>query len=204
VTDREGAPGGERGWAEAYRRLAARLTHEIRNPLNGAVVNLEVLRSRSARADLSATALQPFAAAAAEETARAIALVESLLMLARPAPAPVDLAETLRPLAVLLDALASRAGGSVAVERGGAASSAAVDGDTARLALVQAVEPALESGAAIRCRISEAAARVEVRVAGGALPPAARGARIDDTTMHAVENGVLISFPRSGAASERP
>jgi hypothetical protein len=114
------------------------------------------------------------------------------------------LAETLRPLAVLLDALASRAGGSVAVEQEGVTSSAAVDGDTARLALVGAVEPALESGAAIRCRISEAAARVEVRVAGGALPPMASGPRIDDMTTHAVENGVLISFPRSGAASERP
>lgn len=203
MTDDRGAEeAGASAWADAYRRLAVRLTHEIRNPLNGAVVNLEVLRSRSARADLSATALQPFAAAAADETARAIAVVESLLMLARGTPAPVDLLETLRPLAVLLDVLAARGGGSVAVEQGGASSSAAVDGDAARLALLQVVEPALESGVPIRCRIADAGSRIEVRVSGAAMPSGSSSTRFDRTTMRAVEDGVLISFPRSGAARE--
>ncbi len=192
---------GASAWADAYRRLAERLTHEIRNPLNGAVVNLEVLRSRSARADLSATALQPFAAAAAEETARAISLVESLLMLARRAPAPVDLITVLRPLALVLDAVAARRGGSVAVEQEGAVSSAAVDGDAARLALVRAVEPALESGVPIRCRIAESGSRLEVCVSGVAMPPEASSAGVDRTTMRAVDHGVLISFPRSGATT---
>ena len=83
-------------WLGALGRLAGRAAHELKNPLNGLALNLEVVRSRSVRAGSEAAALAPYATAAARELERAIPLVEALLALARPLSNPVDLRIAMR------------------------------------------------------------------------------------------------------------
>ncbi len=178
-----------------YQRLAARLTHELRNPLNGAVVNLEVLRGRSARDDLPAAALRPFVDAAASELGRAVELVEALLQLARPASAPVDLEAALQPLTIVLHAVAARSGGSVTLERRGAAVEASVGAEVVWSGVLFVVEPALESGSAIRywCERTNADAAVLFDGVSVTHPVAA-------TLLPVAAGDVSIRFPRSGAA----
>jgi hypothetical protein len=64
-------------WLRAFQRLAERAAHEIKNPLNGAVLNAEVVRGRAARPGVEASALAPYADAASAELARVAALVEA-------------------------------------------------------------------------------------------------------------------------------
>ncbi len=87
---------------EVVSRLADDLAHEIRNPLNAIVVNLEVLRRRVA-AGANDKALE-LTGVIDEEIARLNQLVDQLVYLMRPPrsepnPVPVDEAiEEMRPL----------------------------------------------------------------------------------------------------------
>lgn len=198
MTD-DGARPAPETWAAAYRLLVARLTHELRNPLNGAVVNLEVLRGRSGRAGEPAEALRPFVQSAAAELERAVALVDSLLALARSTPAPVDLGGALRPLVVVLDAIAARAGGRVVLEPTTDVVEAHADGDTARLLFLRATESLLDSGATLRWRVERMEDGACLRLAGVEATPA-RATSSNDTLVPVAEGDVLIRFPRSGAA----
>jgi signal transduction histidine kinase len=163
-------PGGASWrWSVAFRQLADRAAHEIKNPLNGAVVNVEVVRQRARRPGVEAPALAPFAEAAATELARAVEVVEALLALARPAPAAVDLGGALRQLAVVYHAVAARDGGCVTSEQtGGAAAEADVDGDAARLVLAAVLDEVARDAAAVHCTVGRRADAVVVRVSGGA------------------------------------
>lgn len=86
--------------------LAGRAAHEIRNPLNGLAVNLEVVRSRAARGAGDLASIGRFAESASGELERAAERVQALLELARPLAAPVDLWSALRPMVVLHHAIA--------------------------------------------------------------------------------------------------
>jgi hypothetical protein len=65
---------------EAVREIIRRAGHEIRNALNGVAVNVEVVRSRSAR-DGSAKELSSFADRASAQVGEASALTDGLLAL---------------------------------------------------------------------------------------------------------------------------
>lgn len=140
----------------------ARATHEIRNPLNGAAVNLEVVRQRIRRGDAAApggAALEPFAEAAGAELERAIARTEALLALARPAPAPVDLSDVLPPLLVLFGAMAEALGErdtrgtATAMQRPESAVEVEVPAIAVRLAMVTVLERLVDGGRPITCAI---------------------------------------------------
>lgn len=76
--------------ATALANLGAGLAHELRNPLNGAVLQLALAQRRLARAE------QPVPgeiAAAARELHRAAALLEDFLVFARPQPIAHERAE---------------------------------------------------------------------------------------------------------------
>ncbi|HEU4565877.1 MAG TPA: histidine kinase dimerization/phospho-acceptor domain-containing protein [Gemmatimonadaceae bacterium] len=172
----DGRDGAERRaaalWLRAFERLAERAAHEIRNPLNGAVLNAEVVRARAAREGTVAASLAPFAEAAASELARAAALTEAMLALARPPRAPVDLEATLRPLVTLAAAVARARGGDVELETPAAVSlGAAVDPHAARAAICLALLGALDASGRARCGVSVVPEGVRVRIArdhGGA------------------------------------
>lgn len=82
VTDQTGA--GEPDWLPRLREVIRGSAHETRNALNGVVVNLEVVRSRLARAAGGSEDILPFAEQAiaqAEESVKLNEAVGSLLLL---------------------------------------------------------------------------------------------------------------------------
>jgi hypothetical protein len=87
-------------WLLALEALAGRAAHAVNNALNGATVNLEVVRIR-ARPGGDAGAGAPFAESAAGELERASALVAALLALGRAPRGEPDVGETLRQVAAL-------------------------------------------------------------------------------------------------------
>jgi signal transduction histidine kinase len=66
------------GWAPVLRDAARASGHELRNALNGLVVNLEVVRSRSGSLDASA---QPFFSQALDQAEESARLAESAIAL---------------------------------------------------------------------------------------------------------------------------
>ncbi len=69
-------PGRQPEWASVLQALSRSAGHELRNALNGLVVNLEVVRSRSDRLDSST---QPFVAQAVEQAEESVRLAEGAL-----------------------------------------------------------------------------------------------------------------------------
>jgi signal transduction histidine kinase len=148
--------------------LANRVAHEIRNPLNGLALNLEVVRSRAARGTGDLASISRFADSASSESERAAELVQALLELARPLTEPVDLWSALRPMVVLHDAIAvaealgaprdegDPSTSTVTLEpRGNGSLTVAVDPIVARLALGAALDAAsrAQTPTLVRCRV---------------------------------------------------
>ncbi len=121
-------------WLSALEQLVARSAHEINNALNGAVMNVEVVRIR-ARPGADAGAAASFAESAAGELERAAALVAALVALGRgprtdAGAAPSDVAEVLRQVTALLAPVLAHRHVALAVEaeRGRAATVAPLAG----------------------------------------------------------------------------
>lgn len=96
----------EARWLDALQRLASRAAHELRGALNGVSVNVEVVRSRAAKATASAAALEPFADAASAQLDDVIELTEALLGLTRAGREPVEIATETKRIVTLLSAAA--------------------------------------------------------------------------------------------------
>src|SRR4051812_15243061 len=83
-------------WLAALQRALGRAAHDVKDALNGLSVNLEVVRSRAARADAPASAVAPFANAAAQQLDRLTGLLDAVLALGRSEREPADVGITLR------------------------------------------------------------------------------------------------------------
>ena len=160
-------------WLGALGRLAGRAAHELKNPLNGLALNLEVVRSRSARTGTQGSALAPYAAAAANELERAIPLVEALLVLARPLSSPVDLRVAMQPLVVLYGAIATAGGGSLDVVYEAEHMFVNADGDTVRALVAEALDVTVGANLEVAGKIGESEGSISVRLVGGAGRPVA-------------------------------
>ncbi len=169
-------------------RLAARAAHELKNPLNGLALNLEVVRSRSARAGADGSSIAPYAAAAASELERTIPLVEALLALARPLPIPVDLRTALQPLSVLYGAIAVAGGGSLAVHTESDQLFVAGDSNAVRALLAEALDVTIGANLDVTARLAHSDGMVSLRMVGGAGRPIA--ARME---LLAAEHRVALS-----------
>jgi signal transduction histidine kinase len=195
-------------WLGALGRLAGRAAHELKNPLNGLALNLEVVRSRSARAGAAASALEPYASAAAGELERAIPLVEALLALARPVANPVDLRSAMRPLLVLYGAIATAGGGSLDVVYEVEHMFVAADGDTVRALVAEALDVTIGANLDVAGRVGESDGAISFRLVGGAGRPVATRmeqlAAEHDIRLNADEDETLLLMParaRAGADS---
>src|SRR5215218_6101736 len=91
-------------WLAALQRALGRATHDVKDALNGVSVNLEVIRSRAARVDAPASAVAPFAEAAAQQLERLTTLLDAVLALGRIERHPADVGITLRRVAALCSA----------------------------------------------------------------------------------------------------
>src|SRR4051812_39810362 len=88
-------------WLQTLQRAMSRVSHDVKDALNGVSVNLEVIRTRAERADLPATSVAQFAEAAGNQLERLTSLLDAVLALGRPERDPVDVGQTLRRVAVL-------------------------------------------------------------------------------------------------------
>ncbi len=198
------AADADRLWLETLGRLADAIAHEIRNPLNGAMVNLQVVRQRAGRGVGDPSLLVRFADSAVAELARVADLADAILTLARPMRPPIDLWEALRPFGVLYGSLARRAGGSLELHRlDDRPARSDVPSVAMRLALATALEGATRTPGIVRCTLRDDVGSVSVRLEGslheGACPDGVRAAIADHGIVCGDTAGaVTISFPRLG------
>lgn len=131
-------------WSFALQSLAARAAHEINNALNGAIMNVEVVKAR-ARPGADAGAAATFAEAAADQLDLSARLVTPLLALARPHRGTLDVASVARDAVALLAPAAAHHGLQVEID---GASACAVGGDptAVRLAVVASLLALSEPG----------------------------------------------------------
>ena len=123
-------------WLATLQRLLGRVSHDLKDYLNGVSVNLEVIRSRAAKPDALATAVAPFAEAAAQQLERLTTLLEAVLAVGRPERDPADVRMTLSRVAVLCCASSSSADASVDVHDEGVEDTlTSAHGDAVRLAI---------------------------------------------------------------------
>ncbi|HMA02743.1 MAG TPA: histidine kinase dimerization/phospho-acceptor domain-containing protein [Gemmatimonadaceae bacterium] len=197
-------------WLGALGRLAGRAAHELKNPLNGLALNLEVVRSRSARAGTDGSALAPYAAAAASELERSIPLVEALLALARPLPNPVDLRSAIQPLLVLYRAIAMAGGGTLDVVYEAEQVFVSADGDTVRALVAEALDVTVGANLEVAGRVGDSDGSIAIRLVGGAGRPVATRMEAlaveHDIRLNSDEDETLLLFPaltRAGVDSAR-
>lgn len=186
-------------WLGALGRLAGRAAHELKNPLNGLALNLEVVRTRSARAGTQGSALATYAEAAASELERAIPLVEALLALARPLSNPVDLRVAMQPLVALYGAIAKAGGGSLDVVYEAEHMFVNADGDTVRALVAEALDVTVGANLEVAGRIGESDGSISVRLVGGAGRPVATKmeqlAAEHDIGLNSDEDETLLLLP---------
>ncbi|HET7457820.1 MAG TPA: hypothetical protein VFJ74_09205 [Gemmatimonadaceae bacterium] len=188
-------------WLAASQRMAGRAAHEVKNALNGVAVNLEVVRSRLARAAEEPGATpQPSPAAAARFAEVASAqfealsnLADAMLALARVPREPADVVQLLAPLAIVYDAVARADGGSLRVvgADGGVPAPAPAPAVAVRLALAAVLDAAVGRGRAVTCAVDTSAARPRVHVSW--LGAVAAGAPAADVVAAAADCGVAIA-----------
>ena len=197
-------------WLEALQQVAARASHEIKGALNGACVNLEVVRSRAlSQADSPASGLARFAQAAASQLDALVTMNEALLSLARRPRDVADVAATARHLVTLLAPVARSDGSSLTVagQPSGAAATTA-PASAVRLVVAAALLRALDRRTSTTCRI-DAADGMVLRLEcddGGTIELDPRVADAATRAGIRVEGrpGVLsLVFPRAGRPSGR-
>src|SRR3954467_1149191 len=90
-------------WLSCQQRLVAHIAHDLKGALNGASVNVEVVRGRSERPETGITEVAQYAAAAGDQLAIVIRMTTALLTVARPIRGPVDVGTIARNLGALID-----------------------------------------------------------------------------------------------------
>jgi len=122
-------------WLARLQQVVDLAAHEVKDALNGVVLNVEVTRSRAGNVELPAAAIGPFAEAASAQVETLAQRVESLLFLARSQRGQADVGVTLRHLARLLVPAARADGGQLVVEGEGQLAPTSAPPVAVRLAL---------------------------------------------------------------------
>lgn len=152
----DGAPGSGL-WLGTLQRIAARAAHEVKNSLNGVAVNLEVVRSRTARAGQTTDSVARFADSAAEQFERVSEQADALLTLARPPREPCDVSQVVKSLHALLGGIVLQGTERAAMVLDGAAPGVQTraDGAAVRTVLGEVVLAALEHAVPLAVRVEE-------------------------------------------------
>lgn len=194
------SPSTDALWLETLHRIIERAAHELKGAMNGVSVNLEVVRSRSAKAGNPASAVASFAESAATQFDAVIAMTEAMLALSRSAKGPVDVGTTVRRIEALLGPAARADGRQLRIDGTlEAIGATSADGSAVRLAIGAAMLAAIESSADARCSERGRALRIDMhdgsraQLLAGDVVAAAREAGIE---IQAERSAISISFPR--------
>ena len=206
-------------WLETLQQINARASHEVNGALNGVSVNLEVVRSRSAKADAAAVAVASFASSAADQLEEVIAMADALLLLGRAPRDPVEVGATIRQLVAILGPSARSEGGSLRVEEttpGAAAKGVRAPGNMVRLTIGAAMLAALRPVGENRCRhvrcVLEVGEETVVVIksldqSNGERPQIApeivAAATEGGVRVQLEEHAISLAFARAGAARQR-
>ena len=162
----------------------------MRNALNGVAVNLEVVRSRSARDGMPATSLAQYASAASDQLESVITIAEALVALNRAPQRPVVAGRIADQLLALMRPQLVAVGGSARLVVEGEGKSD-VSAEAVRLVLAGALEAAATAAAEHRSEllcIVRPVDGVQVEVTAGAGPFS-----LGDEIRHiAIENGIDV------------
>lgn len=187
-------------WLRALERLSATVAHELRNPLNGVALNLEVLRGRVGRGKGEGAPLVGFADAAAADLLVAIRLTDALLAVARPVRVPVEVGSILAPIATLAGAVAVARGGSMKITLpDDVPPPVAAEPDAVRGALATALLAAAERGVEIECAATYEPEAVVVEVTGAeiGLPDEfVSSLEAYGIALTTASNGIALHIPR--------
>ena len=194
-------------WLAALQRALGRAAHDVKDALNGVSVNLEVVRSRAARAEAPASAVASFADAAAQQLDRLTGLLDAVLALGRSEREPVDVGITLRRVATLCSASSAATDARVVV-RDAAVGDARTraSGDVVRLALAAPLLEAVvgrsgEPRGHVECELASEADAIVVRLHAGRpvpMPPeVAEPLRAAGVTWSESADELSLVFPRA-------
>jgi signal transduction histidine kinase len=162
----------------AVGTLAAGLAHEVRNPLNSAALQLQVLRRRIGRDDVSKESIGPVAGLVEDEIRRLERLVNDFLSFARPRPLqlqPTALADLCRSVIALMEPEAQAAGVTVHLDVASELPAIQVDPERLRQVLQNLMRNAVEAMA----HGGHATLRVRRAAADDPDAPGAAGVEID-------------------------
>lgn len=199
-------------WLDVLQQISTRAAHEIKGALNGVSVNLEVVRSRSAKSDASAASVGTFASSAADQLELVVSMTEALLTLSRAPREPVDIVDTVTRLAALLAPSARAEGASLRVEqpaRDATATTVRTRGNVVRMVLGASLLAAVARKGDIRCRIAdsdETVVSVECVDAEGPLdiePDVQAAASDAGIRVQTDAQSISWAFPRAGAPRQR-
>ena len=189
-------------WLDTLEEVCARAAHEVKGVLNGVSVNLEVVRSRSARSNGEASSVRPFAESASGQFERLSDMSEALLTLCRAPRDPVEISPTVQQLVALLDPVARVDGHAIDVSEASGAGAVRARGNVVRLVHASAFLAALDRKVDIRCDVElgkEAVVRItagddSIKVPSDVSYAAARASiRIEN------DGGrISLAFPRAG------
>ena len=143
----------DRLWLRTLEEVVNRAAHEVKDPLNGVSLNLEVIRSRSSGPVANGQSFASFATSASEQLEQLSARTEAVLFLARPARDPADVALTLKHLASLFVPTAKSDGGSLTVDGYERSTPTGAPGQATRLALAAGLLMLTRGGGDSRCHL---------------------------------------------------
>ena len=145
-------PSVEALWLDTLGLLCSRAAHEVKGALNGVVVNVEVVRSRTEKPDVTGASLHQYAKSASGQLDAVIAMTEAMLDLTRPPRRPLAIAQAVRNVETLIGAAAraddKRVEMQGAVDAVGATSA---DADIARLVIGAAFIAAVDASSDVLC-----------------------------------------------------
>ncbi len=154
----------------AIGTMAAGLAHEIRNPLNSAMLQLQVLRRRIERGDASADTAKPIVGIIEDEIQRLERLVAEFLAFVRPRPLdlrPTDIADVCKAVLEFVRPEAEAAGVGQCHEFASELPPLSADPERLRQVLLNLVRNSLEAmpgGGTLTVRTRAAPGHVEIDV----------------------------------------
>ena len=186
-------------WLTTLQALTDSVAHDIRNTLNGVAVNLEVVRSRSARG-VEGASIAPFAAAAATMFETVSGQTDALMALVRAKTEGRDVVALLGRLAVLFGQ--PSVGNPIRIDTPMTGSGVLTEAPSTavRLALVAALMAGRARETTVTCRLgTEGAPTVYIQgEAGGPISlPSNIAVALGKTgiSVAPTAHGITISFP---------
>ena len=186
-------------WLRCQQRLVAQVAHDLKGALNGASVNVEVVRGRAGRPETPAANLLRYADAASVQLGVVIRMATALLSIGRGVRGSAEVSAIVRQLVGLLeDTLASDGARLDLAIDGGLAGETSAPPSAVRLAIGEALLSVVLKKRDVAVRVRAAATpTVEIRSASSVeiLPDVGRALADAGIKIKMDGHGISMVFP---------